>query len=90
MKLQSFSLLSALGLVIAMPAPTAWAHGREVGAGHLLEDITTDRTASIPNPPRGKISMRLSHTYVQNPLPGIARKTHGSMCFRCIDAWHCP
>lgn len=72
MKIRRFVLLAVFGLGIAstVPMKTIWAHGDETGVKHMVEDMTVDRTASIPNPPPGKIAMRLSVTYVQDSLPG--------------------
>lgn len=72
--MQYFRILSVLVIGFGMPVlgspQQARAHDDQTGAAHLLEDVSTDRTASIPNPPSGMIAMRLSHSYVQTPLPG--------------------
>ena len=72
MKTLNFAIAAVLGLGMTalMPQPLAWAHDDKTGVKHMLDDLTTDRTASIPAPPAGKVAMRLSHTYVHEPLPG--------------------
>lgn len=78
MKLLNISLAAVVVIAIATIAPQrpVLAHDDQTGAKHLLDDITTDRTASIPNPPPGKVAMRLSHTYVHSPLPGAGITYH--------------
>ena len=73
---QILSPFVAIAITLFAPQGLAWAHGNQTGAHHLLEDITIDRTASIPKPPEGKVALRLSHTYVQKPLPGAGITYH--------------
>ena len=70
------SPIVAVAITVIAPQGLVWAHGDQTGARHLLEDITVDRTASIPKPPEGKVAIRLGHTYVQKPLPGAGITYH--------------
>ena len=73
MKLQNISVMAVIVVVVIAtfaPQRPVLAHDNQTGAKHLLDDMTTDSTATIPNPPQGKVAMRLSHTYIQSPLPG--------------------
>ena len=71
MNIFKFFLVSTIGVAVTAFAPQlVWAHGDETGGQHMLEDITTDRTATIPDPPPGMVALRFGHTYIQEPLPG--------------------
>ncbi len=58
------AVLIGFGMSALMPDRSAWA------ADPLLLNLLADRTADIPEPPPGKVALRLSITYTPKPLPG--------------------
>ncbi len=58
------AVLIGFGMSALMLDRSAWA------ADHLLLKLLADRTADIPEPPPGKMALRLSLAYAPEPLPG--------------------
>ena len=58
------AVLIGFGVSALVPDRSVWA------ADHLLLNFLTDRTADIPEPPPGKVALRLSLAYASTPLPG--------------------
>ncbi|MCZ6771093.1 MAG: hypothetical protein O7G83_03765 [Proteobacteria bacterium] len=67
----AFAFLLGFGAGAPMPGGQAWAHDKQTGMRHLLDDLVTDRTNTIPDPPAGKAALRLNFTYVHDSLPGF-------------------
>jgi hypothetical protein len=60
------AVLIGFGMGALVPDRAAWS------AGSLLLNHLADRTATIPEPPPGKVALRLSLAYTPEPLPGGA------------------
>ena len=58
------AVLIGFGVSALVPDRSVWA------ADHLLLNFLADRTADIPEPPPGKVALRLSLVYASKPLPG--------------------
>ncbi len=58
------AVLIGFGMSALMLDRSAWA------ADHLLLELLADRTADIPEPPPGKVALRLSLAYMPQPLVG--------------------
>ncbi len=58
------AVLAGLGMSAGSLDRLAWA------ADPLLLNLLADRTADIPEPPPGKVALRLSLAYTPEPLPG--------------------
>ena len=58
------AVLAGLGMSAVSLDRPAWA------ANALLLNLLADRTADIPEPPPGKVALRLSVAYTPEPLPG--------------------
>ncbi len=67
----AFALLLGFATDATIFGGQAWSHGKQTGMQHLLDDLVTDRTGEIPDPPAGKVALRLNFTYVHDPLPGF-------------------
>jgi|GEM_PF-1829509 len=73
---RKFGLLGVVWTVLLLLglAPTTLAHdGHDEARGtpSVPAAYVTDRTADIPEPPAGKIALRLSFDYLPTPLPGV-------------------
>ncbi len=60
------AVLIGFGMGALVPDRAAWS------AGSLLLNHLADRTVTIPEPPPGKVALRLSLAYTPEPLPGAA------------------
>ncbi len=58
------AVLIAFAMGALVPDRSAWADDR------LLLNLLADRTADMPEPPPGKVALRLSLAYTPKPLPG--------------------
>ena len=59
------AVLAGLGMSAVSLDRPAWA------ANALLLNLLADRTADIPEPPPGKVALRLSVAYTPEPLPSL-------------------
>ena len=67
------AVLLGIGMIAVAADRPASAHG------HLLSQFVADRTGDIPDPPPGKVALRLSSTYLPKPLPGAGIETYESL-----------
>ena len=58
------AVLIVFGMSALVPDRSAWA------ADPFLLNLLADRTADIPEPPPGKVALRLSLAYASKPLAG--------------------
>ena len=66
------AMLVGLGMSASVP------NGAAVAGESLLVNLLADRIGDVPDPPQGKVAMRLSVIYLSKPLPGAGIVFHES------------